>query len=106
MKFFGTVVLFVGLAAQQAFGGHFYTGNDLAEHLQRVDSIGLGYVIGVADTLQMDQTPGKHICVSTEATEGQMQKVVMKYLDARPERLDQPAAVLVASALVEAFHCS
>jgi hypothetical protein len=35
-----------------------------------------------------------------------MQKVVMKYLDARPERLDQPAAVLVASALVEAFHCS
>ena len=106
MKFFVALALFVGLAAQLALGNHFYTGNDLAERLQRGDSIGLGYVIGVADTLQMAQTPGKHICVSTEATAGQMKKVVMNYLDAHPERLDQPAAVLISSALIGGFHCN
>jgi hypothetical protein len=105
MKCFVAMALFVSLTVQPALGGHFYTGNDLAERLQRGNSTGLGYVIGIADTLQMDPIPHRHICISPDATEGQMEKVVMKYLEGHPESLDQPAAVLVSTALIAAFHC-
>ena len=47
-----------------------------------------------------------YFCVPTDASDGQLVKVVTKYLNEHPEELHTDAAGLVANALQDAFPCS
>jgi hypothetical protein len=60
-----------------------------------------GYVAGVADTL----TVLERICPPDGVTHGQMRKVVLKYLNDRPQLHHRYAITLVEAALNIAFPC-
>jgi hypothetical protein len=74
----------------------------------------LGFVRGVVDTqamwevvAQVDKSyPKVHSCVPKEVEMKQTVQVVLKFLDDHPERLHEPAVILVLEALHNAFPCS
>jgi len=59
------------------------------------------YVMGVADTLPREGL----FCAESTVIRRQVFEVVGKYLDAHPEQHHEPAWLLVASALKDAFPC-
>ncbi len=93
----------------------FYNGNDLAEWNQAREvtkqhrpggsdflSTGMmrGYVTGVHDTYE-----GTVICAPPEATIGQMEDIVGRFVENHPEIRTQTATDLVLTALSAAFPC-
>lgn len=92
-----------------ANAGAYYTGNFLLRMLnaetvadsQVTYSQGLGYIAGISDSF--DEWL---ICTPQNATLGQLAKVVKKYLDANPEKLNQPASSLAFTALRSVWPCA
>jgi hypothetical protein len=97
-----STVLMVGLlgafgtTAAEPFTG-FAIGNNLKQNLSERSGFLLGaakgYILGVADALQL--TPA--LCRPSGVTNGQLVVVVEKFLNDHPERLHQDQFILVAS---------
>jgi hypothetical protein len=96
--------------------GSFQTGNELLSKCQESATASggfgpgycLGYIVAAYDTHKTWGEWGemkKQICTPEGATQGQLQKVVVKYLEARPEKLHHGAGSLVLNALETAFPC-
>lgn len=65
----------------------------------------LGYIQGVADASRGENWKERSYCVPRGVLTGQMQKIVVKYLNEQPEILHYTAYILVQQALLEAFPC-
>jgi hypothetical protein len=59
------------------------------------------YVDGIADAA----VGLGHACYPTGVDQAQIREVVMKYLRDHPDRLNDPAPLLVLNGLIEAFPC-
>ena len=99
--------------AQQSVS--YTTGNDLQEEC-RVETISSsakaykagicrGFIEGYMQLAMMVPSRPKLVCLPEHVTHGEVQKVVVKYLDQHPEKLHLPAAQLVYDATNEAFPC-
>ncbi|NEX63358.1 Rap1a/Tai family immunity protein [Noviherbaspirillum galbum] len=101
--------LFLFVATASAFAD---TGNELAtgweEYKKSENGLSAnhyrighfsGYVIGVADASSYWCPPSKGL------TQGQLHKIVGKYIDNNPQKLHMPAASVVMLAFKEAFPC-
>lgn len=72
-----------------------------------------GFVDGVVDSQDMWEASDKmqnrsHVqsfCLPGKSTNGQLVRVFIKYLDDHPERLNEPAALLLVESLRKAFPC-
>jgi len=64
----------------------------------------VGYIKGVADTSDGKSWEGYPYCIGGVIT-GQLQKIVIKYMNEHPEDLHLAAYSLVQSAFLEAFPC-
>jgi Rap1a immunity proteins len=85
-----------GLDNFEKMSRHTATNEEVFAHLGAQ-----GYVAGVADSYEVLGV----VCVPSKVTLGQLQDVVLKYLDAHPEGRHNIAASLVLKALTEAFPC-
>jgi hypothetical protein len=68
----------------------------------------LNYIKGVFDLHQTLVARSKiepHICKPTEVDLGQIGRIIIKYLQANPEKLKVTASSLILPALSEAFPC-
>lgn len=66
-----------------------------------------GYVVGVVDELiSFSVTNGTTYCIPTNADNEQLIRIVAKYLDDNPSKLNDPAGMLVTKAIVGAFPCN
>jgi|HubBroStandDraft_1064217.scaffolds.fasta_scaffold168636_2 hypothetical protein len=73
-----------------------------------------GYISGVVDSQAMWEAfehveknyEQFHYCMPAAATNEQALKIVVKYLDDHPERLHEPANILILEALHKAFPCA
>jgi Rap1a immunity proteins len=64
----------------------------------------LGYVAGISDSLNVNRAENDFTsCTSPDITTGQTADVVLKYLSEHPKTRHLPAAILVTSAISEAF---
>jgi hypothetical protein len=94
--------------AVRAFDGEKLSSADAA-----AGSFCVGYILGSHDTDYMVQmleehekiTLLKHACSPSNASTGQMVRVVVKYLRDNPERLNMPASVLITDAIRSSFPC-
>lgn len=65
-----------------------------------------GYVVGVVDSLiSVNLTSKRMYCIPTNADNDQLVRVVSKYLNDNPAKLNEPASFLVTGAMVDAFPC-
>lgn len=89
-------------------------GNDLRKNCGaivdgRVGSYEAGYCYGLIDgVVQLGNSLPRAFpthCFPSGVTYGQLVKVVMKYLEEHPEKLNGSATLLIAQALHEAFPC-
>lgn len=65
-----------------------------------------GYVVGVVDALiSVSVTTKTTYCIPTNADNDQFVRVVAKYLNDNPAKLNDPAGILVTNAMVDAFPC-
>jgi hypothetical protein len=64
----------------------------------------MGFIEGVLDTTFRYVTPTGH-CIPHEVIMGQIIRVVVQYVDARPVRAHEAFAVLVTEALRDAWPC-
>lgn len=72
---------------------------DLTDRFVAVRAV--DYVDGIADAA----VGLGYACYPTGVDQAQIREVVMKYLRDHPERLDDPAPLLVLNGLIEAFPC-
>jgi hypothetical protein len=96
-----TVVL---LWPVSGFAGTFKNGNELLTDCSAQDERSfecLGYVEGLADTLEVLKT----ICPAEGVTLGQFKDVILKYLRDHPEHRHFAAADEGGEALIKAFPC-
>jgi hypothetical protein len=80
--------------------------NDVQEHLNA--SFCSGYVEGVVDTMTgFAALPGSAAtyCFPANADNNQLVRIVAKYLNDNPARLNEPAGLLVFKSMVDAFPC-
>jgi len=88
-----------------------YTGSELLDFCSKDQEpdwgVCLGFIVGVSSSFDCEQLLlGRFSFQPPDgATAGQMKKIVIKYLNERPEKLHLPAASLAAAALSEAFPC-
>jgi phosphosulfolactate phosphohydrolase-like enzyme len=65
-----------------------------------------GFVVGVVDTLMSASLTSKTTyCIPTNADNDQLIRVVSKYLNDNPAKLNEPASFLVTGAMIDAFPC-
>jgi hypothetical protein len=116
LAFVFVVFLLISLPAKAAM-----TGNELLKICEHVDAPDsevtwdtmhcLGYITGVTDanTVWWDFKPevrgGPNYCPAEGVNNGQIFRIVVKYLREHPERLHFPAARLINDALTKAFPC-
>lgn len=72
---------------------------DLTDRFVAVRAV--GYVDGIADAA----VGLGYTCYPTGVAQAQIREIVLKYLRDHPERLDDPAPLLVLNGLFEAFPC-
>ncbi len=108
---FSVAVLAVHVATFPAHASVFYDGSSLLEHCNSRTAVGggicFGFIIGAADSFNCKQPilDGFRWHSPKGAKAGQIEKVVVKYLNEHPEKLHLSASSLVAAALSEAFPC-
>ena len=89
----------------------FHSGSGLLERCESKDpsllGMCLGFTVGVADSFDCQRIllSGYRWQSPRDVTAGQVQKVVVKYLNENPEELHLAAGSLVAAALSKAFPC-
>lgn len=79
-------------------------GNQLFELCTAQNPLCTGYVMGVADARDNDQS-GISFCIPGGVSKTQLHDVVLKYLRKNPDRRF-PAPLLVSAAFAEVFQCS
>ncbi|WP_157959632.1 Rap1a/Tai family immunity protein [Devosia submarina] len=84
----------------------FMDGNELFEACQVQDQSCPGYIIGVADALEMVAPHLANICRPQGVTAQQIADVLMEWLDEHPEERHRPAAKLTGLAFAEAWPCT
>lgn len=114
-----SLVITAFLASQPASAG-FKTGNDLLAECQSDSSVEtgscLGYVAGVADTLDDPTVYSTKLktgvtayrpraCFRENVTVGQMRDIVVKWMQDHPQIRDMSANGQVEGALSEEFSC-
>ena len=72
---------------------------DLADRFVAIRAV--GYVDGIADAA----VGLGYACYPTAVTRAEIREVVMKYLRDHPDRLGDPASLLVLNGLFEAYPC-
>ena len=66
-----------------------------------------GFVLGSNGVYQIwEYVDGGAICIPKGASAGQLARVFVKYLDAHPEKLHNPAAILYYKAMLAAYPCA
>lgn len=102
----------VGHAGRAVAGGKFFTGSKLLEWCESdsPDEQGacFGYVAGLSDITDTYEGSGlidTLYCYPEGVTLTQLQKLVVKSLNERPEVLHQGASGLAAVAFMQAFPC-
>ncbi len=107
----GAVIAAISLGSSRAADVRsFTTGTDLLEDCQGGD-VGkrfacTGYIAGVADTIDASHSvPGLPACVPERVELGQVKDAVVHYLEQHPEQRTDSAAVLVMTAISDAWHC-
>ncbi len=103
------------LAGQKPDASSYTSGNDFRDdcgaalHGQSGARAGicLGFIEGYRQLAPMLPPSAnlKLLCLPAEVSNGQIVKVVVKYLDQHPEKLHLPAAQLIYNATNEAFPC-
>lgn len=86
----------------------FFNGNDLKKILDEQEGgkgsfsegVYAGYVSGVSDALD-----GTVYCIPSQTTIRQSNAIVKKYLEANPEKWNEPGSMLIVEALSKAFPC-
>jgi hypothetical protein len=73
---------------------------DLTQRFEAIRAV--GYVDGIADAA----VAMGYACYPAGIAPAQIREIVMKYLRDRPERLNDPAPLLVLNGLFEAFPCT
>ena len=68
-------------------------------------SLCLGYIEAVSDASEVNAVNGYEACVPEAVTAGQLQDVVVQYLQLNPADRHLSAVGLVAHALSKAFPC-
>ena len=67
----------------------------------------MGFIMGIRNTLryyELKHQPSE-ACIRDSVPNGQVEKVVMKFLNDNPKDLDRPAFLLVLRALRQDFPC-
>lgn len=107
-----TTALFFALSAAAA-ASTFRTGNDLLLSCKAADTFNQGvcngYMTGVFDVENAFTEAGvskRIFCIPAGATAGQLQLVVIQYLEEHPEELHLTAAGLTLLAFQDAFPCN
>ena len=65
------------------------------------DALAFGYVIGVHDALA-----GTEVCHGDEVTQGEVARIVLKYMRQNPEVLDRSADRVITAALKAVWPCA
>ena len=98
--------------AGKAEAGYYYKGAELLEWCESDSAIGRsvcnGYLTGISDITQTYDVWGdmsKEFCISPGVGTTQLQKVVIKGLNEKPEELHLSAASLVFHDFNSAFPC-
>lgn len=98
------VLLVFGSLFGSGVRAEFYSGNELYQRLQSESliekSVALGFVAGVADTME-----GILVCAPDFATVGQARDVVLRHLVLNPQSRHKTAAALAVDALRAAWPC-
>ena len=88
------------------------TGNHIIELCESASASDLalchGFFRGLSDTHSIYAAMGKGLhlyCLPRGVTQEQFERVAFKWMEAHPEYLDRPAAVLIVEALHEGFPC-
>lgn len=112
MKLFQTMAVATAMLGANANLGYcdFQTGSRLLEMCSADESGNqsycLGYIAAMADTFSCDSPlMGFSWKPSSRITNGQLVKVVTKWMNDHPENLHYSASSLVANALQDAFPC-
>jgi len=65
-----------------------------------------GYVLGVVDSLITVKSKTEwNYCIPNNADNDQLVRIVAKYLNDNPAKLNDPASFLVTNSMVDAFPC-
>ncbi len=99
-----SLVLCSGFAFSVAFSS-FYDGQELSYTCEVSPEACATYISGVADAGRGTTWDGVPYCVPMGVSSGQLNKVVIKFLNDHPESLHFAAASLTQRALLEAFPC-
>ena len=90
----------------------FYQGSELLERCESdifaKQNVCIGYLAGISDITDDYDAWGfmdKYFCIPEDATLSQLQKVVIKGLNEKPEKLHMGASSLVFNIFLEAFPC-
>ena len=102
-------VLLIALLVSQGVqaAGVYYNGNLLlakCEGEAEYQLLCVGYIKGVSDTSDGKSWEGYPYCIGGVIT-GQLQKIVIKYMNEHPEDLHLAAYALVQNAFLAAFPC-
>jgi hypothetical protein len=119
MKAFAVAVALVGMISSGVAAAS--TGNELSEQCQAFikdptppskyfeSGVCVGYINGMVDGISLAKalSPEKvSVCFPQHGfTSLQAVKVVQRYLDTHPERLNEDAMILTSTALRQAFPC-
>jgi hypothetical protein len=94
-------------AAEDVTGGHLveFCESDSASDL----ALCHGFFRGLSDTHSIYAAMGKGLhlyCLPRGVTQEQFERVAFRWMEANPERLQRPAAVLIVQALHERYPCT
>src|SRR3954470_21005347 len=104
------VVALIGLSSPCSAGAAFKTGSELLTACEETGTYlsggCYGYIMGVADSLGIDEIAGYSACVPVSSVNGrQLRDIAINWLRSNPQTQDFPAAELVAQAISKAFPC-
>jgi hypothetical protein len=109
MKQFAPIVILLAMTVPAHAG--FESGNSLKGFCDTKgwqEAVCSGYVTGVYDMLEgiSSENAIPPLCVPADVTRGQLQAIVLKFLNEHPELLHYSAAALVNIAIRQAFPCT
>jgi hypothetical protein len=108
MKIWIIVVLMLFSSVAGAEGG--YTGTELYKNLEFAlkdngHDVNTGFAFGVIYGI-ISSFNGSYLCAPDTTYMAQYGKIVLNYLDKRPEKWNMPAGNLILEALIEAWPCA
>lgn len=109
VSIFAGILCAISVGGTPAHASSFKNGNDLLAQcdnsLESAWGVCLGYIVGVADAMDGNSLNGYAACIPSQATQGQVHDVVLRWMGQHPELRHFAAAGLVAHSLQDAFPC-